>query len=393
MPLYRYKACREGMPPVRGRVSASSPEEALAQLRAKGLFVTALRKEGLSLFKAHPFRKSLRLSRFCRTWSSLLSAGLPLMETLSLMESQEGRQGGAILSHVAAGIETGQSLTASFRGSGEFPLFFLAMLSVGERSGTLPEQLLTLSCYYEKEQKLRQNLRNAAAYPVFLLCASLLVCAAVLTVILPAFARLFENLGMALPLPAQAALETGIFLRHTGPWLFAAVLAAVLFLSLRRRSERGRLQIDRFWLRPLFLRRLVLIRFCRAMDALLQSGSPLSDALESAAAVMGNHSAAASAMDVAAAVRQGGSFPDALERSPFSMPLLSRMAKAGMESGKLPEFLLRTASLLTEEEERALARFQAAAGPVLITAAGLFTAAIVLSVMIPLFSAVSGGLP
>lgn len=393
MPLYRYKACREGMPPVRGRLSASSLEEALARLRAKGLFVTALKKEKMSFFKAHPFQKSLRLSRFCRTWSSLLSAGLPLMETLSLMESQEGRQGGAILSCVAAGIETGQSLIASFRGSGEFPPFFLAMLSVGERSGTLPEQLLALSLYYEKEQKLRQNLRNAAAYPVFLLCASLLVCAAVLTMILPAFARLFENLGMALPMPARAALKVGLFLRYGGPWLLTAVLAAVLFLSMRRRSEAGRLQIDGLLLRPFFLRRLVLIRFCRAMAALLQSGSPLSDALESAAAVMGNRSAAASAIDVAAAVRQGGSFPDALERAPFSMPLLSRMARAGMESGKLPEFLLRAASLLTEEEERALARFQSAAGPVLITLAGLFTAAIVLSVMLPLFSAVSGGLP
>lgn len=392
MPLYHYRACQDGTRLVEGRVSASSPEEALAQIRSKGLLVTALKKEGISFFASHPFRKSLVLSRFCRTWSSLLSAGLPLMETLSLMESQEGKQGGAILSRVAAGIETGQSLTTAFRGSGEFPPFFLAMLAVGERSGTLPEQLLTLSIYYEKEQKLRQKFRNAAAYPLFLLCASLLVCVLVLTVILPAFAQLFDNLGMALPVPAEAALTAGLFLRHAGPWMAAAVLVAILFFSMRRRTEEGCLQMDRLLLRPLFLRRLVLIRFCRALAALLQSGSPLSDAVESAAAVMGNRSAAASAMEAAAAVRQGGSFPEALERSRFSLPLLSRMARAGMESGKLPEFLLRAASLLTEEEERALARFQAAAGPVLIAVAGLFTAAVVLSVMLPLFSAVSGGL-
>lgn len=391
MPLYRYKAL-QGDAPAAGTVAAATSLEARRLLRAKGLLVIRLQKERTPLFPSHPFRDRRRLALFCREWASLLAAGLPMTESLSLLESQENRRAALILSRIRSGIETGQSLTAAFRESGAFPAFFLAMLAIGERSGTLPEELLSLSDYYEKEQKFLHDLRGALSYPLFILFFSLLVCAVILTIVLPAFAALFEAIGAPLPFPAKAALSLGLFLKEMGPFLAALLPAAGCGLSLLRRTPRGRLLIDTLLLRSIFLRRLLLIRFCRALAALLQSGSPLSEALESAAAVTGNSRAEEAVLSVSAAVQQGGSFPAALGKSGFTLPLLTHMTAAGMESGELPRFLLHAARLMTSDAENRLARYKSAAEPLLISITGLLTAALVLSVMIPLFSAVTSGL-
>ena len=315
-----------------------------------------------------------------------------MTETLSILESHMGRRGAQILAAVKNGIETGRSLSAACGESGEFPPFFLSMLSVGEKSGTLPEQLLSLALYYEKEQAFRRQIAGALSYPLFVLLFAAIMCGLILTVILPSFSLLFNTLGIEMPLPARIALHAGLFLRAAGPYLLLLILTAILGLSLRLRSAAGRLAAGSLLLRSHFLRRLLLIRFAQALAALLRSGTPLTDALAETAPVMGNARAAAAIREVRAQLNQGGDFPAALTRSGFALPLLTRMISAGMESGELPQFLTHAARLMTEETETRLTRFKAVAEPLLITGAGLLTAAVVASVMLPLFSAIGQGL-
>lgn len=392
MRRYAYKAFREGEAPVSSVLTAESKEAAVLRLRENGWRVMRLSEKRPGLFEKHPFKDRKKLALFCREWASLLSAGLPLSQSLTLLSAHGSRRETEILREILSTVEAGSPLTAAFRGAGEFPEFFLSMLSVGETGGTLPEELEGIAGYYEKETEFRRKISSAAAYPLFLFCFSFCVFLVILTVILPAFSLLFESLSLPLPGITSAALRFGIFIKTAGLPILLFLAASGFSFALWTRKEKGKRMRDRLLLRSRFIRRLLLIRFCHALSSLLAGGMPLTNALTQAAEISGNEEARARILRMASELARGGDFPSALEKTGLSFPLLRHMAAAGMESGRLPEFLTQAARLMGEETERKLSRFKAILEPALILAAGFFTAAILFTVMLPIFSAIGKGL-
>lgn len=391
MKRYTYKAFYPGSPPISGKLSAESPKDASLRLRSKGFCIIRIREEKRSFLRAHPYRNRKKLSLFCREWSSLLAAGLPLTETIAILSSHENPRAAAILKEAAAFVETGMSLTDSFQATGEFPHFFLSMLAVGEMSGTLPDELHSLAAYYEKEDRLRKKLIAATAYPLFLLFFSLLVFLLILLVILPSFTQLFESLSLPMPAVTQTAVSLGGILSRRGPPFLLAVLVILPLLFLWMRTPRGRLARDRLFLHSLFIRRLLLIRFCHTLSALLKSGAPLSEALRQTASVTKNEEARRRILSMSKRLSAGGDFPDTLRKSGLSMPFLTQMAASGMKSGELPRFMNHAARLMTEDTEQKMERFKTILEPSLILLAGFVTASLLFTVMIPIFTAIGRG--
>lgn len=391
MPRYAYKAFREGGAAEASVLTAQNKEEAARVLRARGYHVMALREERRPLFRAHPFQKAGHLALLCRETAALLSAGLPLTETLTLLSAGGKKREKEILAEALAAVEGGQPLAGALSLTGEFPAFFLALTAVGEESGTLAEELAGLAEYYEKERAFRRSVAQAAAYPLFLFLFAAFLFLLVLIVILPAFALLFQSLGLALPAPTRWALALGGFFKTYGAGLllfFAGVFTLGAWVS---RSGAGKARRDRILLRSRFVKRLLLVRFCHALAALLQSGAPLSDALTKAAGVCGNEEARARILCMADGLARGGSFADGLETSGFTLPLLTHMAAAGMKSGELPAFLSRAARLLADDTLSRLARFKALLEPTLLLLSGLLTAALLFTVLLPIFTAIGNG--
>lgn len=391
MKHYTYKALQPDGSLVSAGIAAESEQAAAERLRENGLRPVSLRRKQGEYFRRRPFsRRALAL--FAREWGSLLSAGLPLTESLALLSASRSRRVQKILISISATIASGRSLSDAFAQSGAFPPFFLALLSVGEMSGTLPEELTRLSTYYEKEADFRQKLMAAAAYPLCICGFVTAMFLLVLTVILPSFSLLFQSLAVPMPPVTAAALRLGGFLTaHGWSLLFYALLAAP-FPFLFFAGKSGALRRDRILFHFQCIRRLFLIRLCHTLAALLQSGRPLSESLTLAAPLLGNQEGARRLQKVRDDLSQGTSFPESLQRRGLSTPLLHSMVSAGMESGELPSFLSHAAHLLTGEMDRKLTLLRTVLGPLLLIIAGLMTAAVLFSVMIPILTAIGEGM-
>ncbi len=392
MKEYRYKVYREGETPTAGSLHAASQEEAADKLREKGFRIIRLEAVPKKRFARRPFFDRRKLSVFCREWASLLDAGIPHTAALSMLAAHEGEKEKPILLAMAAAITDGTETAGVFRKSGEFPEFFCAMLGVGELAGTLPEELRLLSAHYERERQFRKKITAALSYPLFVLFFACCVFLLILTVVLPSFSLLFHTLSIPLPAMTAAALSFGLFLKQYGLFLLLAVLLAVLALSLYAHTETGRDRLYRFLLRSKFVKRLLLIRFATALSALLTAGAPLSEALPEAAAVTENTEARRRIAKAAKSATAGVQLSQALADADFTLPLLTPMIAAGLESGRLPEFLDRAAVIMTQETEEKLDRFKTIAEPALLLFVGALTAAIVFTVMLPVFGAIGRGL-
>ncbi len=292
-----------------------------------------------------------------------------------------------LLGEIKATIEAGHSIAESFAGSRAFPPFFTALLQVGELSGTIPEQLRLAAACYRKEEEFIAGMKSALSYPVFVLFFSFLVFALILTVILPSFAALFDALDIPLPAVTRAALALGLFLQEKGFYFLVELLLGAVGGVVWLRSERGKRSTDAFLFRFPFIRRLYLIRVTLALSALLKSGKTLSDALADIADITDNGAVKEELLKIKKDIERGGDFAQSMERS-FGDTALARMIHVGMESGRLPLFLERSARLMTEETKRKLTGFRKILEPSLLLFVGLVTAAIIFSVLLPVFSAV-----
>ena len=282
---FLYKAYADSGEVEEGRVAAAGKREAADELRSRGLHPMTIRKTGekkkVSLFKRR------RLADLAEEWESLLSAGIPVTETLDILGGGRSGKEKILLGEIKATIEAGHSIAESFAGSRAFPPFFTALLQVGELSGTIPEQLRLAAACYRKEEEFIAGMKSALSYPVFVLFFSFLVFALILTVILPSFAALFDALDIPLPAVTRAALALGLFLQEKGFYFLVELLLGAVGGVVWLRSERGKRSTDAFLFRFPFIRRLYLIRVTLALSALLKSGKTLSDALADIADIKG----------------------------------------------------------------------------------------------------------
>ena len=255
MKQFHYKAYDEEGGIHEGSLAARTKREAAAALFSEGLSVIRLfeEKEAHQFFRARPFASRRALSLLASSWAALLSAGLTVTESLSLLASKESPQERRLLLTARERIASGHSLSESFAAGGWCPSFFISLLEVGEMTGTLPSALTHIALYYEKEDLFRRRLSRSLAYPLFVLAFALVLLLVILLFILPSFAMLFETLGITLPLAAQAGRALGLFLRHWGMLLclilFAVLIAGALYLRTRA-GPKGSVALPLCFLSP-----------------------------------------------------------------------------------------------------------------------------------------------
>lgn len=389
MPHYRYRALTRQGAHVSGRMEAASEEDALSQIRSKDLLPITAKPETGS-FGFLPARNAKPLSRdlslFARQLAVLLGAGLHLDRALTMLGEMEELRGlGADLPRVIERTRGGASLATALAESGNFPGHFVSLVQAGELGGALPDALDRLARYMERSTRTRDELLSALIYPVILLVASVAAIIVVLVFVLPQFASFVEGGRQNLPLMSRIVIGAGEFLR--GHWLLISIVlaTAIGIVTYRWKDEQFRSHIDALCLRlPLMghlLRQMEAERFARTMGALLSSGIEVPSALGATSAVLRNRVVSKAVGRIARDIRSGGSLTGLIAREAVFPAMVADFARAGEDTGRLGEMLLRLADIYEEEVSRAVARYMALLTPALTVLLGLLVAGVVSAVL------------
>src|SRR5277367_7205894 len=327
-----------------------------------------------------------------RTMSFLLTAGVPLDRALTvssqLSESSQFRQA---LQEVLRGIKGGKSLSSALESHPKlFPNFYVSMIRAGETSGNLGGVLTQLADYQESANELRSHMISSMIYPALLVTVGGLSVLFLLEMVVPKFAVVFQQAGAALPLSTQILLFISQGIQKTW-WLWLLTVPA-LALGVRRylRSTAGRSRFDHFVLAvpklgPV-IERVQVSRFARSLGTLLQGGVPMTRSLEIARQVVGNLKLGEAVDHVQRGVKQGMGVVRPLEETGAFPPLSIHLIGVGEETGRLDAMLLQVANVYERETRTAIKNLVALFEPLMILAMGLIVGAIVISILLAIYS-------
>lgn len=387
---FLYKAFTPDRTVKMGTLFSIDQKSAVQELHRQDLSLISLTEK--KSFSKKPFLSGPgKYALFCRQWSSLITAGIPLTETLSLMAHHMKQKDRHLLLSLQKNIQSGESLTESLEKCGSFPSLFTVMIHTGETSGTLSEQLLLLSDYYEKENQFRKKIFSSLAYPSFLLLFLLLMMIIASLLILPAFETLFQSLRIPLPYATRILLAAGVFTGTHGLHIIflssaSAGAAAAFFMT-----ESGKKNRDRFLFSIPLCRRILSIQFCRMLSSFLESGKPVSDSLRDMENFLPNRYLKQSISQIRKSINSGQDLSESIKNSNIHDFFLERMTALGSESGQLPFFLTQCALIMEEKTEDTLNRCKVMAEPVMILITGCLIGFFVFSVIMPVLDMTSSG--
>ncbi|MBM4014834.1 MAG: type II secretion system F family protein [Planctomycetes bacterium] len=401
MPTFKYAAKTNDGKLIRGTLVAAAPTEVVGELRRKNLVVLDVeetsRASGSAAaagprMAARPGKaRSDELVIFTRQLSTMISAGIPLLESLDVLAGQVGNPGFArTLKLVADDVRGGADFSTSLsRQPKAFAAIYCSMVRAGEVSGQLDEILVRLAEYQESSAKLKREIKAAMTYPVISLCMVLGITMFLMIGIVPQFKPIFDSLQIDLPVLTATVLGCSEWL--VANWLIAMGIGAAAFfgLMLAGRTEAGGFAVDWFMLKmPIFgqlFRKVALSRFSRTFSTLLRSGVPILGALEIVANTSGNRVISRAVLAARDSVRNGNTLSEPLDKSPIFPPMVTRMISIGEKSGSLEQLLEKISTFYDEQVSAAVKSLTSMIEPLLIGLMGGLVGTIVFAVFLPIF--------
>lgn len=388
----KYLDTRQGV--VTLEVDAPNRTDAVNRIRLKGKPISVEEKvmgsKEIVLFQSKKI-KLKDISLFCKQMSVMLESGIPLNNAVDILEQQATSKNlKSSLKIVSKSLKEGSQLSkAMLDQEGMFPDLLIRMVQAGEKTGKLDEVLEKMSEHYNKELKTSRQIRGAMIYPAVLAFLAVGAVLALLYIVIPSFSGIFEQSGMAMPLPTRIVLAASNFVRSYWYILFG-VTGILAFLFLRYRStEAGRYQLDRLKLNlPVIkgpMQKIVTARFASTLAILTSAGIPLVEAIESAAATT-NNAVVIEKMKIAnEGLQKGERLTGMITSTGLFPPMMLSMVKIGEESGSLESMLVKTSDYYEEELETAIKQLLSLLEPAMIIVMGVIIGGIVASVMLPMF--------
>jgi type IV pilus assembly protein PilC len=397
MPAFVYKGKTRDGKAVAGERVGETKEAVMALLRREQILVASIKEKGkeVALPKFGGGVPSKDLAIFVRQFSVMIDAGLPLVQCLEILGSQQDNKTFAkILLTTRMDVEAGASLADAMRKHPKaFDDLFTNMIAAGEAGGILDTILKRLATYIEKSVKLKSQIKGAMMYPVAVISIAALVITVILWKVIPVFASLFEGLGATLPLPTRIVIAMSVWL---GRLLLPGIILGIFGTMAFRRyyaTYAGRRVVDRFMLKvPILgtlLRKIAVARFCRTLSTLIASGVPILDGLEITARTAGNAIVEDAIMAVRKAVESGLTVAQPLKESGVFPPMVVQMIGVGEQTGALDAMLSKIADFYEDEVDQAVANLLTLLEPVMILFLGISVGGIVISMYLPLFDLIS----
>ena len=405
MPVYVYRGVTAGNRTTRGMVDAPSLRGARSKLRSEGIFATEI-SEGRTRSSASELLERMRLptlrrvpdlelALFSNQLSTLISAGVPLLESLSALTAQiENARLKTICGKLREEVNGGRGLADAMSDYPQpFDLLYRSMVRAGESSGSLALVLGRLSTYVERRLALRNQITSAMIYPALMLVASGAVLGFLLVGVIPDITALLEDLNQELPWLTALVIGLSDFIRAWWLVAFIALASATLALTSATRTERGRLVWDRFRLRiPVVgrvIRYVAISRFTRTLSTLISGGVDIVAALEIGKSVSGNAVISNAVEEVREAITKGASIAATMRQTGEFPPLVTHMIAVGEASGELDSMLAKVSDTFDDLVENALNRLTAVMGPVLLLVVSGVVVIVILSTLLPLMDLTS----
>ena len=328
---------------------------------------------------------------FCRQFSTMIDAGLPIIQCLDILHSQqENLTFKKMLKSIKDNVESGSTLAEALKAyPKQFDDLFVNMIHAGEMGGILDTILRRLSTYMEKAANLKRKVKGAMTYPIVTLLIAVVVLAVILIFVIPVFQEMFADFGSELPVPTQIVVAMSDFAKAN---FLYVVIALILFgFAFRRfyRTEKGRAVVDRTLLRlPVFgdlLRKVAVAKFTRTMGTMLSSGVAILEALDIVGKTAGNKTIEEAIMKTRSGISEGRTMADPLTESGVFPSMVCQMISVGEATGALDAMLGKIADFYDEEVDQSVENLTALIEPFMLVFLGVTIGGLVVAMYLPIF--------
>jgi type IV pilus assembly protein PilC len=394
MPLYEYTARNAQSGQIqKGQLEVGSQAEVSAYLRKNRLMLVSVREapKSINISFGKQRIKTRDLVIFTRQFATMINAGLPLVQALTILAQQtENKTLSEVTRAVVYDVESGNTLADAFsKHPKAFPDLYVNMVAAGEAGGILDTILLRLATFLEKSDALMRKVKGALVYPAVIMSVAAIAIAILLIFVIPVFQTMFASVNMELPLPTRIVIGLSNALIHFW-WAAVGAVVAVIF-SIRKyyATTGGRKLIDALLLKaPVLgdlLRKSAVSRFTRTLGTLISSGVSILEGLEITAKTAGNMVVHDAVMQSRNSIAGGETIAGPLERCKVFPPMVISMIAVGEQTGGLDEMLSKIADFYDEEVDVAVGALLSLMEPIMIVVLGIIVGGMVVSMYLPIF--------
>jgi type IV pilus assembly protein PilC len=400
VPKFAYKAKNADGEEVEGIMAAPKEGAAVDRLKAQKLQIIEITEKQPGPLDAYiamlpgmgpPPVGPKDLVLFSRQLSTLVSAGVPIVQSLSILEEQaENPTFRDVIFEVREDIEAGLSISDALKKHPDaFPEIYTAMIKAGELGGILDTILERLSGFLESAEALRAKVKGAMMYPAIVLVICGAVTLFLLTFVIPTFGNIFAGFGKELPAPTQILIDLSDFLRSK--WYVILGFPPVAFQVFKKvyATPKGQLWIDDQTLKvPIFgilLKKVAVAKFTRTLGTLIKSGVPIMQGLETVAATAGNKVIEGAVLEARESIREGGTLAAPLKKGTIFPNMVTQMIGVGEETGALDQMLSKIADFYDQEVDTAVKGLTSMIEPIVIVIMGIVIGSIVIAMFLPMF--------
>ena len=395
MPAFTYTARNAAGELKTATVEAATAQDVVAQLRRQRMTVVKVDEDKAKPKKVTGKIKMRDIVIFTRQFSTMINAGLPLVQALDILAKQtENKVLAASTRDIVFDVESGHTVAdALAKHPKAFSDLYVNMVAAGEAGGILDTILMRLATFMEKNDALVRKVKGAMIYPAVIMSVAVIAIAVLLIFVIPVFEGMFSGVGMALPLPTRIVIGASDFLR--GYWwaVIAAMVSSVFLFRRYYATSGGKLTIDRMLLRfPVLgdvLRKSAVSRFTRTLGTLISSGVSILDGLEITAKTAGNRVIQDAIMQSRASIAGGDTIAAPLQKSAVFPPMVISMIAVGEQTGGLDEMLSKIADFYDEEVDAAVSGLLSLLEPIMIVFLGVIVGGMVVAMYLPIFDMIN----
>jgi len=396
MPTFAYTARTSSGELKSATLEAASRDDAVAQLRRQRLSIVKVDEKKAAAQAGRGGTITLRdIVIFTRQFSTMINAGLPLVQALDILSRQsENKTLQAVIRQVVFDVESGNTVADAMRRHPKaFSDLYTNMVAAGEAGGILDTILNRLAIFMEKNEALVRKVKGAMVYPTVIMCVAALCVIVLLVKVIPTFATMFGDAGIALPVPTQVVIGLSDFLMQKWYLLLGLLAGGAVFLRQYYTTPSGQLVIDRLLLRlPVLgdvLRKSAVSRFTRTLGTLISSGVSILDGLEITAKTSGNRVVQDAILESRASIAGGDTISGPLQKSDVFPPMVISMIAVGEQTGGLDEMLSKIADFYDDEVDAAVSGLLALLEPIMIVFLGVVVGGMIVAMYLPIFDMVN----
>ena len=399
MPVYLWEGKNRNNQIQKGEIDAVSEDAVRVHLNRIRIVPSKIKKKPKNLFEnvawLQPKVKERDIIIFARQFSTMIDAGLPIIQCLDILHSQqENATFKVMLKDIKESVEGGTTLADSLKRYPKyFDSLFVNMIAAGEAGGILDVILKRLASYMEKAARLKRKVKGAMVYPAITIAVAVVVVAIILIFVIPVFEKMFREFGSALPAPTQIVINISEFVKSKIHWIIIATILFAIAFKKYYSTEKGRNTVDAVLLKlPVFgilLRKVAVAKFTRTMGTMLGSGVAILEALDIVAKTAGNKVIEKAIYSVRTGIAEGRTMADPLQSSGVFPPMVCQMIAVGESTGALDSMLEKIADFYDEEVDQAVENLTSLIEPFMLVFLGVTIGGLVVAMYLPIFKMAS----